>query len=1404
MQTSTPSYAASSCSLFSTLPPSPPPPGDRGGQVRHHAPLLHPSCSMCVDLTPLPLPPFPPAPPAPPPPPPTHPSLSGDRGGQVIEADKYAIMRRCAIPARDLRILDPLLSYPSTLLGREQAIVVNLEHIKCIIMGEEVLLLNQLLCPPHPAYTTFHPPYIRSHPYPIPFRSLLSAWLSSYPFHSTPECIIMAEEVLLLNWRNFQVARVVEELKARLPLHLNAAGQQVARVEEELKSRLPLHFNATGQQVCVWWGQQARERHITSHDGLRWRGWWSGVEDLKARLPLHLHTAGHQSACGTLDAEVSLRDGVRAEVWVERNGCAAAVTRAQRVAFESRALEVCLDWSLPVGPSTLRGAGAGGGIPPPAPSLDELIASFPHSCTVHPFHRFCSPPSPPWPPDHSSGAGSITSSRRAHGVIPPFVHLFLLSLPHSSRQTTRVEQEAYPALDELTASVSTLNLERVRQIKSRLVVISGRVQKVRDELEQLLDDDEDRDEMYVPHSQTSCYCVAPASSYPLYQQLGVELEHLLDNNEDRDEMYVPHSQTSCYCVAPASSYPLYQQLGVELEHLLDNNEDRDEMPSQTSCCTVFPYFLRTLYWQMRDELEQLLDDDEDMDEMCLTGKLLQHLPCFTLSPTPSHPLYWQVRDELEQLLDDDEDMDEMYLTDKLLQQRQAAAEQQQEEEEMREEEERQRLLLLQQHQHVHGRAEDKFSFGVPSHSGSSARGEKRGGGVSEREKKCPSSGSASPPGLDDIPPDGDGSEGAGSEGAGSEDAGSEGVGSEGVGSEGAGSESTGSDGAGSDGHEPLLLAIGRHDHASSGSQRRPPSSSQHSNPTVHSSLSHFSPTGPSPSLPRLSNSSASGRSHSHSHSHSHSRGHSHSRSHAQHPDHHRHSSHSLPSVAEHGPGVGSVGSLPGVIGGEVMGLVEWDVEELKMLLEAYFVQIEGTLNKLSSMSHPSVARGSGLEATEHYINNIFLYTPPYHTLREYVEDTEDKHNAGREAEQSAADERAAHHRHSLHLLPPYTTPLSTPLYSSLREYVEDTEDYINIMLDEKQNSLLQMNVLLTTATLFISFFIVVTGVFGMNIDCSYFDPENPANYSVFYYVVIGSTVACITSFILAVVYMPTNGSRNPRISRISPVSPSCRDSARSPPSASILRGSASASAAAPASLLNLAEVSAQLPGDLSGYMERVRECNAGLVGGGWERGKRGETGDVFVIRSTGGTTAAGGRVLSFSGRLEAAGAAERTEAVAGVLQRLREQGVVTGWRNELYPVGASFYAPPAFLIERAAAPLFGTKAYGVHMNGYTHLPSSSSSSSLHLWVARRSPLKPTFPNQLDHLVAGGQPHGISCRDNMIKECEEEADIPRHLAERAVPVGVVSYETVTAANTLKRDVLFCYDLLLPPDFTPRNT
>uniref|UniRef100_A0A0D9VYU1 Magnesium transporter n=1 Tax=Leersia perrieri TaxID=77586 RepID=A0A0D9VYU1_9ORYZ len=63
---------------------------------------------------------------------------------RVLDADKYAIMHRVDINARDLRILDPLLSYPSTILGRERAIVLNLEHIKAIVTAEEVLLRDPL------------------------------------------------------------------------------------------------------------------------------------------------------------------------------------------------------------------------------------------------------------------------------------------------------------------------------------------------------------------------------------------------------------------------------------------------------------------------------------------------------------------------------------------------------------------------------------------------------------------------------------------------------------------------------------------------------------------------------------------------------------------------------------------------------------------------------------------------------------------------------------------------------------------------------------------------------------------------------------------------------------------------------------------------------------------------------------------------------------------------------------------------------------------------------------------------------------------------------------------------------------------------------------------------------------
>jgi hypothetical protein len=87
----------------------------------------------------------------------------------------------------------------------------------------------------------------------------------------------------------------------------------------------------------------------------------------------------------------------------------------------------------------------------------------------------------------------------------------------------------------------------------------------------------------------------------------------------------------------------------------------------------------------------------------------------------------------------------------------------------------------------------------------------------------------------------------------------------------------------------------------------------------------------------------------------------------------------------------------------------------------------------------------------------------------------------------------------------------------------------------------------------------------------------------------------------------------------------------------------------------------------------------------------------------------------------------------------------SGWRNELYPVTAAFDAQPALLLERAAAPFFGIRAYGVHVNGYV----VEADGSKKLWVARRSASKQTWPGKLDHIVAGGQV-GVIERNYMVE------------------------------------------------------
>lgn len=161
-------------------------------------------------------------------------------------------------------------------------------------------------------------------------------------------------------------------------------------------------------------------------------------------------------------------------------------------------------------------------------------------------------------------------------------------------------------------------------------------------------------------------------------------------------------------------------------------------------------------------------------------------------------------------------------------------------------------------------------------------------------------------------------------------------------------------------------------------------------------------------------------------------------------------------------------------------------------------------------------------------------------------------------------------------------------------------------------------------------------------------------------------------------------------------------------------------------------------------------------------------------------------------------AASRTAAVETCLIALRDEGMISGWRNEHYPVTQQFQSEPVMTMERAAVPIFGTRGYGVHINAYVR-----TSTGIQMWVAKRSISKPTGPGKLDQVVAGGQPAGIGFFENVVKECHEEAGIPAALAKTAVPVGTVSYLTLRSEG-VRNDVLVNYDLELPLDFEPTNT
>jgi 8-oxo-dGTP pyrophosphatase MutT (NUDIX family) len=171
---------------------------------------------------------------------------------------------------------------------------------------------------------------------------------------------------------------------------------------------------------------------------------------------------------------------------------------------------------------------------------------------------------------------------------------------------------------------------------------------------------------------------------------------------------------------------------------------------------------------------------------------------------------------------------------------------------------------------------------------------------------------------------------------------------------------------------------------------------------------------------------------------------------------------------------------------------------------------------------------------------------------------------------------------------------------------------------------------------------------------------------------------------------------------------------------------------------------------------------------------------------------------SISLRPDITGFEHRTEVLMDIVQKLHAEEMIPLIMNEPYPVSDCCRDNPLCLIDRPAAARFGIRSYGQHVNGFTR-----TKEGIMMWIGKRAQDRGICPGQLDQLVAGGLPYGISLDENLRKECYEEAGIDEELASRAIPAGLVRYRKMTERGG-KEDVLYVYDLELPMDFTPRNT
>lgn len=153
----------------------------------------------------------------------------------------------------------------------------------------------------------------------------------------------------------------------------------------------------------------------------------------------------------------------------------------------------------------------------------------------------------------------------------------------------------------------------------------------------------------------------------------------------------------------------------------------------------------------------------------------------------------------------------------------------------------------------------------------------------------------------------------------------------------------------------------------------------------------------------------------------------------------------------------------------------------------------------------------------------------------------------------------------------------------------------------------------------------------------------------------------------------------------------------------------------------------------------------------------------------------------------------RSALLADCALRLRDAGLLTGWRDEPLDVRAEPDSPPLATIERAACRTLGITTTAVHLNAFT--------VGGELIVARRALHKQIDPGLWDNLVGGMVPAGESEMAALAREAQEEAGLD--LAPLRLERGGRVHVTRRVPEGFQSEIVQVFDAVVPDGIALRN-